>query len=126
MKYYDKVKVIVNRHEYEVNNVYKDMVGTIIDPEIRDGYFHVIFTDPRAKEADFIFTYENIKSLKDDVFCSIKVEDLKLLEESDCSDGYILENLPKDTPFCWCKVVDGFIINLKGEKKNKIPYDYDS
>lgn len=26
----------------------------------------------------------------------------------------------------WCKVEDGYIVNLKGEKKNKTPYDYDS
>ena len=32
----------------------------------------------------------------------------------------------KKKDFEWCKVEDGYIINLKGEKKNKIPFDYES
>lgn len=42
------------------------------------------------------------------------------------SDEDILEDLPGHDPAWWCKVEDGYILNLKGERKNKIPYDYDS
>ena len=42
------------------------------------------------------------------------------------TDEAILEDLPNHDPEWWCKVEDGYIWNLKGEKKNKIPYDYDS
>lgn len=38
----------------------------------------------------------------------------------------ILDELPKNNPKWWCKVEDGFIVNLLGEKKNKIAYDYNS
>ena len=38
----------------------------------------------------------------------------------------ILEDLPDHDPAWWCKVEDGYILNLKGERKNKIPYDYNS
>jgi len=37
-----------------------------------------------------------------------------------------LEDLPGNDPNWWCKVEDGYITNLKGERKNKIPYDYNS
>ena len=42
------------------------------------------------------------------------------------TDAEIQESLPKQDPRWWCKVENGFIMNLLGEKKNKIPYDYDS
>ena len=42
------------------------------------------------------------------------------------NDEDILEDLPAHNPDWWCRVEDGYILNLKGERKNKIPYDYNS
>ena len=120
MKLFDKVKVLVSKAEYEEQEVYKGMVGTIIDAEIRGRSFHVIFTDPTP------FTEETMYSIKPDILCVIDIKDLEVVEESDCTDDYLLINLPKQNPKWFCKVEDGFIINLLGEKLNKIPYDYDS
>ena len=36
----------------------------------------------------------------------------------------IYNNLPENHKDCWCKVEEGFIVNLKGEKKNNKPYHY--
>ena len=120
MKLFDKVKVLADAEEYAKEEVYKGMVGTIIDAEIRGRSFHVIFTDPTP------FTEETMYSIKPDILCVIDIKDLEVVEESDCTDDYLLINLPKQNPKWFCKVEDGFIINLLGEKLNKIPYDYDS
>ena len=64
--------------------------------------------------------------LKDDIFCEINIQDLELVEDGGCTDEELLERLPKKDPHWWCKVEDGLIMNLKGDKKNKIPYDYNS
>ncbi len=120
MKLFDKVKVLVSKAEYEEQEVYKGMVGTIIDAEIRGRSFHVIFTDPTP------FTEETMYSIKPDILCVIDIKDLEVVEESDCTDDYLLINLPKQNPKWFCKVEDGYITNLLGEKLNKIPYDYDS
>ncbi len=122
MKLFDKVKVLVSRQRYSEREVYEGMVGTIIDAEIRGRTFHVIFTDPTPVTADNWDTID----LKDDILCAIHIKDLEVVEESDCTNEYLLENLPKQNPKWFCKVEDGFIINLLGEKLNKIPYDYDS
>ena len=106
MQVYDKVKVLKDRDEYKKYNVYKGMVGTIICGEIRDNSFHVCFIDPRFYDENFVWTDENMKTMQEDNFCTIKIEDLD--------------------PKWWCKVEDGYILNLLGEKKNKIPYDYNS
>ena len=122
MKLFDKVKVLVSKPEYEEQEVYKGMVGTIIDAEIRFRAFQVIFTDPTpvtSENWDYI-------DLKDDILCYIHVKDLEVVEESDCTDEYLLENLPNQDIRWFCKVEDGFITNLLGEKLNKIPYDYNS
>ena len=37
-----------------------------------------------------------------------------------------LNELPKHNPKWWCLVEDGYIMNLLGERKNKIPFDYNS
>jgi len=42
------------------------------------------------------------------------------------SDGSILGDLPGSNPDWCCKVKNGFILALKGGKKNKIPYEYNS
>ncbi len=112
MKIYDRVKVIRMRDEYAEQGVKLNNVGTIIQPEIRDNYFYVVFTDPTF--------------VKDDEFAEILIEDLEVVEESNITDAQILEELPLNNPKWWCKVEGGYILNLLGEKKNKIPYDYNS
>ena len=62
-----------------------------------------------------------MSELKDDISLPIKIKDLELEEDSMFSEKEILEDLPKQTPKWWCKVEDGYIMNLLGEKKNKIP-----
>ena len=56
----------------------------------------------------------------------IKISDLEFVEDGKCPDEDILDALPKNNPKWWCKVEYGYITNLIGEKKNKVPYDYDS
>lgn len=126
MKYLDRVRVIKDRDEYKELGVYKGMVGTIIDAEIRFRAFQVGFIDERVKDKEFMSVEENIFKLEDDIIEYINIEDLEVIEESDATDEYILKNLPKEYPNWYCKVEDGFIVNLQGEKLNKIPYDYNS
>ena len=42
------------------------------------------------------------------------------------SNYFMTADLPLNNPKCWCKVENGYILNLLGEKKNSIPYDYNS
>ena len=126
MKFLDKVSVINDKEDYKKENVFKGMQGTIIDAEIRDNCFNVIFVDERVKDKTFMSIEENLQQLKDDVICPIKIEDLKLVEDMKCSDQKILESIPLNNPKWWCKVENGYIVNLEGEKKNKIPFDYKS
>ena len=126
MKFLDRVEVINENEDYNKNNVLIGMIGTIIDAEIRDNCFNVIFIDERVKDKEFMAVEENFLSLKDDIIYPIKIKDLKLIEDNKCNDETILNSIPLNNPNWWCKVEDGYIINLKGEKKNKIPYDYES
>ena len=126
MKYLDKVKVVKDRIEYKESGVVKGMIGTICDAEIRDNCFHVAFIDERVKDKEFMSIEENIFELKDDIFCVIKIEDLELIEDMKTPDDWILDAIPKHNTKWWCKVEDGYILNLQGEKKNKVPYDYNS
>ncbi len=98
------------RDEYVEHGVKLNDEGTIIQPEIRDNNFFVVFTDPNF--------------VKEDEFVVIKIEDLQLVEDGGATDKQILEELPLNNPKWWCKVEGGYILNLLGEKKNKIPYDY--
>jgi len=126
MKYLDRVKLIRDRKSYEANNVFKGMVGTIVDAEIRDRCFHVAFIDERVKDAEFMSNEENILKLTDDIFCVIKIEDLELVEDMKTPDEWILDSIPKHNKNWFCKVEDGYIVNLQGERLNKVPYDYNS
>lgn len=110
MKYGDKVRVIRDREEYLEQDVHKGDVGWINLPEIRYGAFDVSFDtdDP----------YNCVKQ------CMICVGDLEVVEESDISDEKLLSYLCNNDPRWWCKVEDGYIINLKGERLNKEPYKY--
>ena len=127
MKLLDKVKVIKDRPEYNKEGIFAGRVGRIIDAEIRCNEFHVGFVDPRLYDENFVVTEKNMFDLEEDVLMHIKVEDLELVETyNEYDDEYLLNNLPNNDPRWWCKVENGFIYNLLGEKKNKIAYDYDS
>ena len=110
MKAYDYVKVISN--EYESENIFKGEIGVIWFAEIRDDSFYVQFDtgDP----------YDWYK------YADIKIKDLEFVKDGGCTDEELLEELPRSNPKWWCKVEDGYIMNLLGDKKNKIPYDYNS
>ena len=54
------------------------------------------------------------------------IKDLELIEEGIATDEMILDALPQNNPRWWCKVEDGYILNLLGEKKNKEPYKHNS
>lgn len=110
MKYLDKVRVITDK--YEEKGVTKGMIGTILLPEIRNNTFCVFF--------------ENEDTFADNDGLAIYVEDLEVIEISDISTEDLLEILPNKNPDWWCIVDSGYIKNLKGKKKNKIPYVYKS
>ena len=112
MRIYDLVKVINSKEEYLEKNIRVGDVGRITEAWIVDNYFTVAFDT--GNDEDF---YK---------FCEIKVEDLELVEEGWGTNEIILDELPKKDPRWWCKVEEGFIMNLNGDKKNKIPYDYNS
>ena len=113
MKYLDLVEVINDNQEYKKYGVHKGMVGMLTDAEIRDTEFFVTFS-------------HNYFPDKEDVYIPIYVGDLKVVEDGRATEEQILNDLPKNDPRWWCKVEDGYIVNLLGEKKNKIPYDYKS
>lgn len=123
MKLFDEVKVINDKERYKEYNIHKGMVGTIIDAEIRFNAFQVIFTDPKTKQPNF--DWENEK-WEDDIVEYIDIEDLEVVKESDVIDEFILKSLPEKYPNWWCKVENGYIVNLQGEKLNKVPFDYNS
>lgn len=109
MKWLDEVEVLTDK--YEKQGVKKGAIGTIIFAWLRDCEYEVIFSNPDGTDyADEL----------------IHVRDLRVTRSSDITDEDILEDLPLHNPNWWCKVEDGYILNLKGERKNKIQYDYDS
>ncbi len=109
MKYLDDVKVLTDKYQSE--GVEKGAIGTIIFSWLRNDKYEVVFSHKDGKD------YAEIL---------IHVGDLEVVRSSDVTDAEILEDLPGNDPNWWCKVEDGYIINLKGERKNKIPYDYNS
>ncbi len=110
MKYLDWVRLTSDKYENE--GVKKGQTGTIINAEITYYEFLVCF-EPEVYDGS-----------GGDILVGIRIEDLELIHDSQMSDEAISEDLPK--PDWWCKVEDGYILNLKGERKNKIPYDYRS
>ena len=118
MKFLDRVEVINDNEDYNKNNVTKGMIGTIIDAAIRDNCFNVIFIDERVKDKEFMAVEENFLSLKDDIIYPIKIKDLKLIEDNKCNDETILNSIPLNNLNWWCKVENGYIVNLKGNRKN--------
>ena len=111
MRLLDTVRVKNDNIEYKKYNISKGQTGTIIEGAIRDNCFLVAFEN----KGDFT-----------DTCVPIKLEDLELVEDNHTTDALILDDLPLHNPDWWCIVEDGFIKNLKGEKKNSIPFDYNS
>jgi len=126
MKLYDEVEVINDSEEYAKEGIYKGMIGRIESAEIRGNCFSVIFIDPRFHDPNFIINEETMYELEDDKICTMKIKDLKFVKDAECSDEELLDALPLKDPRWWCKVENGYIINLLGQRKNKIPYDYES
>ena len=124
MKLLDDVRVINDNYKNE--GITKGMIGTIIDADIRWNMFYVNFQDQRVYDREFMSIEENIFKLNDDICTGIKIKDLELVKDNGTTDEELKNNLPEKYPNWWCKVEDGYIMNLKGERKNKIPYDYDS
>lgn len=112
MKYFDRVKVLRNKKVYNDHNIFAGEIGWINEPEIRANCFDVYFDNNDDED-----WYKD---------CLINVEDLEFVEDGGMTDKQILNDLPKNDPRWWCKVENGYILNLLGEKKNKIPYDYNS
>ena len=112
MKYLDTVKLIKNKDTYNNENIHVGEIGFIDSPEIRNNKFYVCFDNDSEEN-----WYK---------WCEIDIQDLELVKSENISDDILLNDLPKQNPKWWCKVEDGYILNLLGEKKNKIPYDYDS
>lgn len=109
MKWLDEVKVLTDKYEKE--GVKKGAIGTIIFSWIRDNEYEVVFSNKDGRD------YAEIM---------INVGDLEVVKCSNVTDQDILEDLPGQNPAWWCKVEKGYIFNLKGERKNKIAYDYNS
>lgn len=124
MKLLDDVKV--KNDKYKEFGILKGMIGTIIDADIRWNSFYVCFQDQRAYDPIFMAEKDNVFKLNDDICCGIEIEDLELFKDNNCSDESIKESLPENHKDFWCKVEDGYIINLKGERKNKTAYQYNS
>ena len=126
MKMFDDVRIVKDCEYYNKNGIYKGRIGTIISGEIRDNCFLVVFIDERFSDKNFEWTDENMETMQDDIFIEAKIEDLEVVKEGNATDEDILESIPLHNKEWWCKVEDGYIVNLLGEKKNKIPYVYDS
>lgn len=107
MKWMDEVKVLTDK--YEEQGVKKGEKGLIIEPEIVDNKFNVVFF--KGDGWDFVVL---------DVF----IGHIRETKESEATDKDIKRRLPNKDASIWCKVEDGIILNLKGERKNTIPYDY--
>ena len=108
MKLFDDIVVL--NDNYTHLGIKKGARGAIIEPEIRFNKFLVE-----------IFDIEEEVPLY-----AIKICDMEVTNESKINDEGILDCLPLKNPKWWCKVEDGYIYNLLGERKNTIPYDYDS
>ena len=112
MKYFDKVKLVKEREKYKNDKIALGEIGIIWLPEIRDNKFYIRFD-----------TEDEYNWYK---YSMINIKDLELIQDGGITDEQILNSLPKNDPKWWCKVEDGYIINLLGERKNKVPYDYNS
>ena len=126
MKCLDEVRVIRDKKEYNDAGVFVGRIGRIVCPEIRGNTFEVVFIDSRYYNKEVEYDEETLKNMEDDIYLEVDVADLEFVSDSLMKDEDILNVLPDNDPRWWCKVENGFIYNLLGEKKNKIAYDYDS
>ena len=110
MKFLDRVRIISD--DYEEYGIKRGDEGHILSAEIRYGTFDFYREDPETGA--------------DDRCAAVKVGDVELVKSANLTDQELLNGLANHDLEWWCKVEDGYIWNLKGEKKNKIPYDYDS
>lgn len=124
MKLLDEVRVI--NDNYKDKGITQGMIGVIIEADIRWNSFYVCFQDQRVYDKNFMKVKDNIFRLNNDICLGIKINDMEVITESNMSDSDIYNNLPENHKDCWCKVYNGFIVNLKGETKNKKPYLYNS
>ncbi len=108
MKYLDKIEIITDK--YENIGIPKGTKGVIISSEIRN--------------KTFLCELWNVSDFNE--WSAINIEEMVVIKEFNVDDQMILDDLPLNDPHWWCKVEDGYILNLLGERKNKIPYDYDS
>lgn len=115
MKLLDEVRVINNN--YEDKGVLQGMIGTIIEADIRWNSFYVCFQDQRVYDKEFMKIQDNIFKLNKDICLGVKISDMEVVRESNIDNNDIYNNLPANHKDCWCKVEEGFIVNLKGEKK---------
>lgn len=116
MKYLDDVRLLVDMDKYEKYGVKKGWIGTILEPCLN-------FLG--GKCPSFLVGFHP-PGTWDDILTPAYVSDIELVKESDITDEELLEDISSHNPAKWCKVVDGYIMNLKGEKLNKIAYKYDS
>lgn len=124
MKLLDEIKVV--NDNYKDNGITQGMIGTIIEADIRWNSFYVCFQDQRVYNKEFMKIQDNILKLQKDICLGIKISDMEVVRESSVDNNEIYNNLPENHKDCWCKVENGFIVNLKDEKKNSIPYCYNS
>lgn len=118
--------VIVTSDNYANEGVYKGMRGTILDAPIIWNSFFVNFQDQRVYDKEFMHVQKNIFNLNDDIYIPVNIKDLEVIKPSNLTDAELAEALPPAPENWWCKVENGYILNAKGERKNKIAYDYDS
>lgn len=116
MRLYDTVRLTADRPEYAKYGVHAGDIGTIVSETInflgtKVGCFEVMFFPETPNK---------------DVYVSVDVCDLEVVTELHYPDEGILEGLPYHDPSRWCIVENGYIMNLKGEKLNRIPYQYDT
>lgn len=109
---YDIVKIKKDADYLVKQGVHSGREGKIIEPEIENGCFRVLFIDRFYKEPDII--------------ADVKIEHLELVEYGFASDDILLEEIGARSGEKWCKVVNGFIMNIVGDKKNKVAFDYNS
>lgn len=108
MKYLDRVRILTD--DYEKYGIHKGDEGHIMNAEIRYGTFFVC--------------RENPETLEDDADAEVKIQDMEVVKSSNMTDENILNALPLHNPEWGCKVEDGYILNLKGERLNKYAYNY--
>ena len=105
------------------------MVRDLLKISSDDSYItsqHILFMLEKFRAYVLKTKYENKEADIPDTDKSSMTIELELVEDNKCSDDIILESIPRHNKDWWCKVEGGYIVNLKGERKNKIPYDYNS